>query len=201
MKEHRLGFDIDGVLATFTNNFSSIVTRLTGITFPPDSPTWPCVWDWEVTELLEAGFSLDHIRDIQQAAWEEVQDPSTRFWQKLPPIQANVDSVRKTLAHVSTVVFITARPGISAKKQTEVWLKNHFGVVPHVEISADKGKCAVYHNLTAYIDDRAENIIDIMQQAPNTTAYLLDKPYNKHVTVPNRVGSVDEMLIMEGLYV
>ena len=195
----KIGFDIDGVLATFDDAYSAILTRLTGLKFPPDSPTWPKTWDWDFDMMVDAGFSVADIKMIQSTAWNEIKDPSTEFWENLPPIKDNLIWAGTLQDCYANCFFITSRPGSNAKEQTERWLFKQFGYINPVIISSAKGTEAAKLELTHYIDDRAENILDVMEKSPLTRAYLLTKPYNTWATVPLRVDSVKEMVKREKL--
>jgi len=77
------------------------------------------------------------------------------------------------------VYFITSRPGIDAKIQTEDWLYN--AGYPHatVLISSAKGLCAQALKLDVYIDDRWENCVDVATTSLKTKVFLLDRPWNR----------------------
>ena len=196
----KIGFDLDGVLANFTDSFAAILTRHSGVTFPQEGPDWPQVWHWEYEELVKAGLSQDTIRDIVQAAWEEVNDPRTQFWATLAPLSdVRLGFVQKCIEDGHEVYFITSRPGLTAKEQTEKWGQVHFEQPINVIVSSEKGKWCKTLGLDVYVDDRGENIIDVEHTSPLTRAYLLNRPYNSHFPVTRRLNTLTDLLFVESL--
>ena len=193
----RLGIDIDGVLADFVTAYKARFVQLTGRDLFGDS-LWAS-WSHEIT----VGYTKDEVTAI----WEAIKsDPL--FWVKLSPYwDALTVLERLTFRHYhDDVYFITARPGIEVKKQTELWLSTHspfFDETPTVLISSEKGMCCRALRLEKYIDDRPENVADVRRLSPDTKTYLMDRTWNQgeHGQHPcllrgdiKRVESVEEML-------
>jgi uncharacterized HAD superfamily protein len=84
-----------------------------------------------------------------------------------------------------------------AKYYSEIWLGAHGMQNPTVIISNDKGPIAKGLNLDIFIDDKPENIIDVVTAAPKCKCYIINKPYNQTFIDANlceRVNNVQEVL-------
>ncbi len=187
----RLGVDIDGVLADFNTAFIQRVIDINGKDLFPPRPFDIPIWDYP----QHYGYTQQETSD----AWSSIIRDS-KFWQNLPPYADTIES----LARLSTTViaghdvyFITSRPGVLAKLQTERWLKRHgFLLTPTVLISSMKGKCVSALQLDKYVDDRWENVIDVATTT-GAEVYLLDRPWNQRPLTPsgiNRITTLSQML-------
>lgn len=154
----KIGIDIDGVLADFNQSFIERCIAVTGRNlFPPDYI--PTCWDYPQ--------SLGYTKEETDAVWADiVVDPT--FWESLIPY----DEARMFLLQLPEMVkkhdvyFITSRPGIQAKLQTENWLHYQsadFFWQPTVLICSNKGAAAIALNLDVYIDDRDVNVEDVVE--------------------------------------
>lgn len=165
----RIGVDVDGVLADFNSAFINRVITVTGRDlFPPrpfDIPTWNYPEHY--------GYTADEV----SAVWEDIK-ADAGFWYTLN----GYPETRSTLATLAgfnqDIYFVTARPGVRSKQQTEQWLVDMGFIYPTVLISSAKGLCARALNLTHYIDDRWENVVDVRQYNPTTQVFLLTQPWN-----------------------
>lgn len=182
MKLLRIGVDVDGVLADFNTSFIERVIKVTRIDrfgkgFIPTT--------WNYPESV--GYSPEDVA----AVWEDIErDPY--FWRNLPAY-AHTAQVLTYLSHLQhighDVYFITARPGVVAKKQTEEWLQYKCRMQylaapsPTVLISRDKGGCADVLKLDIYVDDRVENVFDVLAMAqgndpPHAVVFMFRQPWN-----------------------
>lgn len=168
-----IGCDIDGVLADFNTGFIERFVHVTGRdSFPPrpfDIPTWnyPEHYGYTAAEVT--------------AVWENIK-ADTRFWANLPPYAdamafLHALELRQLVQH-DEIYFVTARPGIEAKRQTEHWLQCNGFYHPTVLISSAKGQCAEALKMDRYLDDRWENVVSVAG-TPNTYAYMLVRPWNR----------------------
>ena len=186
----RYGCDVDGVLADFNIAFIQRVIDINAKDlFPPrpfDIPTWDYPQSYGYTQL--------EVSD----AWASIIRDRT-FWQNLPAYE----DTKKFLAQLSAesikgndVYFITSRPGVAAKYQTEWWLTVHgFICTPTVLISSQKGKCVSALQCDKYIDDRWENALDVATTT-GSEVYLLDRPWNQRWETPTgirRISTFNEM--------
>lgn len=176
----RIGIDIDGVLANFVSSYKDYIVRVTGRDLFPSGDIWDS-WNHETA----VGYTSADISLV----WDCIRaDPC--FWKSLSPYpetRAALFAVSDQIATGSDVYFITARPGVAAKAQTEDWLHQHWPTfhVPRLTVllSSHKGLCARALNLDAYIDDRIENVIDVaatsmFDDPPQCRTFLLSRPWN-----------------------
>lgn len=172
----RIGVDVDGVLADFNARF---IERIIGVTdrdlFPARPFDIPC---WDYPQFY------GYTEAENKAIWKNIEsDPL--FWASLPPLAgaiANLVHLTDRISDGDEVYFITSRPGIGPKQQTESWLRAHAFVVHHptVLISSQKGLCAKALKLDKYIDDRWENVVDVSNTHLPTATYLQDQPWNRN---------------------
>ncbi len=170
----RIGFDIDGVLADFNTSFIERVIAVTGRDlFPPRPFDIPC---WDYPEFY--GYTHKETSKV----WQQITSDPT-FWLNLNPYPG-ADMVIDELRIMSTehdIYFVTSRPGIKAKQQTEVWLSTHSGDflwTPTILIASEKDMIARALDFDAYIDDRWENCIDVACEHRKCQTFLLDRPWN-----------------------
>lgn len=168
----RIGVDIDGVLADFNN---ALIHRVIEVTDKDLFPVRPFdIPTWNYPEHY--GYSAAEV----SAVWEDIKADSN-FWYDLvdyPQTAALLAELTDAEADGAEVYFITARPGTRVKEQTEEWLHDMGFFEATVLISSAKGLCARALNLTHYIDDRWENVVDVKQYNPSTEVYLLTQPWN-----------------------
>lgn len=183
----RLGIDCDGVLADFNSGFIDRMVAVTGRDlFPPrpfDIPTW---------NYPEA---YGYTRDELTAVWNGIKEDRS-FWQQLP----DYDDTEEALRYLNgrrilgdDVYFITARPGLDAKAQTEAWLIKRWPkpYAPQVTvlISSRKDLCAKALDLDLYVDDRDLNVESVVMSrnydingkylGERTRTYLFDQAWNR----------------------
>ena len=199
----KIVFDIDGCLADFSNAWERLLVRLSGRNLfqPGDGDNSPS-WNWD----KEAGYTSEERRK----AWNHVGTSMT-FWSTLDPlIGAEVVHDAADDIWKNDVYFFTNRSEMNAKQQTEAWLMDYVtgGYWPTVLLAndstgRDKGILCRLLNIDAIIDDKLENIQQVVLESPKTRAYLLDRRYNQDEDGSGytRVASVEEFLVREGLLV
>ncbi len=186
----KIGFDVDGVLADFNRSFIERVIAVTGKDLFPlrpfDIPTWDYPQHYGYTDAECS------------AVWENIKADAT-FWYQLFPYDGVPEFLSKLHSGNHDIYFITSRPGIQAKAQTENWIEFHnFGLkteafsYPTVLISSDKGRCAVALKLDLYIDDRTENCLDVNHSSPATKVVMLARPWNTAQQGILRVETLDQ---------
>lgn len=193
----RIGFDVDGVLANFSDSYKSLMVHTTGRdTFPPEDSKGPACWDWDAA----AGYTPEEIKQV----WGVITT-SPRFWQALSPLEGaqTLALVLPDMQRHHDIYFVTNRPG-TPKVQTERWLQRYVGIaVPTVLISKNKGACAAALKLDAYIDDNLPNVLSVLDQSPETRTFLLRRNYNDYPAYPealrcvNTVGQMLDYLLLD----
>lgn len=177
----KLGFDVDGCLANFTDSYASELTKVSGIVFPKASSEWPTAWFWD----REMG--VTHTDESK--VWKGViMKEGSTFWQTLAPLEG-ANEVLKLLNHRiklgDEVYFITNRMGDQAKLQTEKWLYEWGIDYPTVILSAEKTPLIKLLGLEFFIDDKWETMRDLYKEAEaegwlnGKSFYLKDAPYNR----------------------
>lgn len=184
-----IGCDIDGVLADFNTSFIQRVINVTGRDLFPVRPfDIPC-WNYP----QHYGYSEAEVSSV----WESIKADGM-FWEQLPAYEGTAAAIQtleeRRRVHGDDIYFVTARPGIAAKGQTERWLMSHGVYHPTVIISNQKGNVCEALKIEAYIDDRWENALDVaIKPAPysppclqqpvwassSTKSYLMVRPWNK----------------------
>lgn len=200
-----LGIDVDGVLADFNRAYIALVVDTArDYMAAPDLPVtmvrevdgrqqtfyvpfsraldsypdvFPAIWDYP---QKQAGYPIR----VMDAVWRRIKKAPS-FWSDISPL-AGASEACAALEALSTqghdVYFITARPGVGAKRQTEEWLQRHGMTFPTVILSADKGTALKLLRLDAYVDDRLLNVNDAMRvtrvERMLTRIYLITRPYN-----------------------
>lgn len=185
----RVGVDIDGVLADFNTRFIEAVIAVTGKDLFPLHPFAIPTWDYP----QHYGYTHEEVSDV----WKTIT-ANRAFWMTLPPYLGAMDLIawlrEKSQEGYFDLYFITSRPGVMAKYQTEVWLSVHSGDIawtPTVLISSQKGQCADALRLTHYIDDRWENCHDV-EAHTTATVFLLDQPWNQ-TPEPGAVQRIEDI--------
>jgi hypothetical protein len=176
----RIGIDVDGVLANFFKAYEELTIETTGKDLFLDKK-WPAqlpqTWNWPET--------FGYTKEDMNRVWGEIKK-SRNFWWNLEPID-DVFSFIQTLGEKTLPTgehyFITDRPGVEPQDQTAWWLsKQGPNPNPAVIISgphARKGQICAGLAITHYLDDKGENILDVLEKSPGTVAVLLAYPYNR----------------------
>ena len=187
----RIGLDIDGVFADFNVSFIERCISITGVDRFPVRPFDIPTWDYP----QHYGYTAAQT----EAVWENITaDPL--FWASLSAYPWTQTALLRLNPNEDDIYFVTSRPGVIPKQQTEAWLLANGGpLAPTVLISSLKGECALALQLDVYIDDRDKNVYDVMTISPKTRTFLLDKPWNRGDHVYDwkgieRVSSPLEML-------
>lgn len=193
----RIGWDIDGVLANFDRSAAEVLKAVSGRNLlPPDfdehtSPTW----HWP----QHFGYSESEVK----ALWDAIAiDPD--FWANLEEV-SGMETLRcrwrTLLAAGHDMVFATARLGKDPLIQTKYWLHKHGCSYANVTITKEKGQFCADYFVDAYIDDRLQNIQDVVRKSPATRAYLLNRLHNAAPIGSGyiRVPTIEEFLRLEGI--
>lgn len=186
----RIGLDIDGVLADFNRAYAIQLRDVTGRDLIPPGYNFDAVpvWDWEKA----LGYTNEEVSEV----WKVIKTHSN-FWVRLGSLPGARHLKQLDSDSTNEIYYITSRPGYTSKIQTELWLKARGVMNPTVLISSNKGPIAAGLGLDVFIDDKPENISDVIKHS-SARCYLLDYPYNRHASFV-RVNSLTEALVQENL--
>lgn len=170
-------FDVDGVLANFIEGFRQTYERVhqRAYTKPFEEIRWDDLWDAKVWEVIKK---------------------SSGWWTLLQPIpEPRVFKRINALQNTHEVYFVTARPGLAVKQQTETWLRLQGIEDPTVILSSKKGETAAVLGASFSIEDKAGNAVYIAYQSPGTKSFLVDRPYNQfdHEMLGSKVVRIKEI--------
>lgn len=187
-----IGCDIDGVLSQFNESFIDRVIQVTRENKFPSPPFE--IKEWNYPE------QYGYTKEQTSAVWDDiVKDP--HFWERLLAYPDTIkflwDLEEFCIKYgACDVYFITSRPGLKAKHQTERWLRAHgwFRFDPTVLISSEKGLCARALKLDFYLDDRNENCDDVMNHYPMTKGFMLARPWNRQIYGVPRLEKLNDFL-------
>jgi 5'(3')-deoxyribonucleotidase len=178
IKNLRIGFDIDGVLANFSGRFCEIANKISG-----KSVDWRGQATWEFEEFT--------AQEVDQT-WDVIHTTQD-FWLKLDPLEPS--AILRDVEEQHTPFFITSRvpvAGQSIERQTQKWLNWHkfLGcptvlVVPHW---SQKKALIKDLKLDSFIDDKPDTVEQLY--AADVNCYIYDQPYNKQVACAPRVKSI-----------
>jgi hypothetical protein len=188
----KLAIDVDGVLANFTDAYASALTKVSGIEFPKASDDFPTEWNWEIP----GGCSPEQVSQV----WNDHILNNKTFWSLLHPCEGAGSAIyrlNRMAQQGDEVCFITNRPGIQSKYQTEKFLYRLGMNYPTVLVAADKLPLLKAMAIEFFIDDRPETIQEVAADATIPHVYLKDTPYNRTQIYPfnvKRIGTLFEAL-------
>ena len=198
------GIDVDGVLGNFNEPYVRLLRDMHGDRFGDINwDVFPASWSYDA----DAGYTEAQI----DQAWAEIA-ASPSFWGSQLPLHSDMYNILSTLSRLRhqghNVYFVTARPGRTAKLQTENWLRSYGMELPTVIVSGNKALYAVDLKMDVYVDDRIENAHDVLwalcEDDPKLTrnfrVYLVDRPYNRVERDPSLivVPDIKAVLAAEG---
>lgn len=189
---YRLGVDIDGVLANYDQAYYNWMLAHQGELVDPMYTEFvpgrdPVQWAWEPLY----GFT----KATKRAFWDYACGRDGRsFWYNLPEINPTNTQLFADGEHVETY-YITSRP-TAVREVTQQWLTDR-GYTGQLLIakSGTKGHIVQALGLHAMIDDKPENLVDVLAACGrNTVPLLVDQPWNNNWNHPyvTRVASVAE---------
>lgn len=171
--------DLDGVIISWNEAFAKLLAKAHGEDLLPidweeqGHEAFPC-WDWaghygypEVScELARHWMQEDH-----------------QFWYRLPALpeaQLVLDRLNELVnADEIDLYFVTQRPGVRAKQQTEMWLYDRGLMNPTVLVTGNKIPVLKGLGADFFIDDRLDTIIQAHRAGLTKGVYLLDRPWNR----------------------
>jgi hypothetical protein len=202
----RIGFDMDGVLADFSNAFKEYEARLCG---PAPAASGgragrerrESAGDPEKEEERQSGArqaqaDADARRESRRrddAVWEAIE-ATPNFWTTLRPLEEG--AVRRIhelmLRHRWEVFFITQRPftaGETVQRQTQRWLVAQGFDLPSVLVlHASRGAAAAALRLDYHVDDRPQNCIDVSVDSEAKTILIVPASNHNAVASARKLG-------------
>ena len=176
----RIGFDLDGTLANFSDAFHAVEVRLFGADAHTDAGQPEKEREEEPGSDDQERRSGDDRRKVQRQAiegrrrrdaiWSAIRK-TPDFWTHLEPLDPT--AVRRihemTLRHKWEVFFITQRPytdGDTVQRQTQHWLVAQGFDLPSVlVISGSRGAAAGALRLDYHVDDSPQNCLDVLAES------------------------------------
>lgn len=189
-----MGIDLDGVLFSWSRSFSKVVHDL--------YPAHEIIMDEREQIVGREWSEWAAPKEIITKAWNTLHNMEN-MWETLETL--NPDQVKYMIEKFNkanlNIYFITARigsPGRPLLKQCINALKAQGWDDPQVIISFKKGIVAKALELDYFLDDFAENCVEVIMERPQTEVYLLDKKYNRilqdkyfHI---NRISRLEEFV-------
>lgn len=172
----RLGIDLDGVVANFTQGWIDFYNRDfgTGLVFE-DSRRWH--------DLVE----LTHFADIGEFwKWSSDLDGRSVFWH-LEPFPGSVEALRLLDKSGHDIVIVTTKPDF-AVEDTHEWIKKHGVPATEVNILEDKWLVAC----DVYLDDGPHILPGLVQHRPDSTVCRYVRPWNDPVPGAVDIRDFDE---------
>lgn len=187
----KIGFDIDGVLANFIDQFLvEYVNPKTERGFvPEDMSDFSIHQSFGISKEDEAEW-FNHARDHE-------------IFTRLRPYDGMINGVRQLIKDGHEVYYITHRSK-RAIEQTYKWFMRYnipFGqgiFYTPMDRTPTKGEMAQYLGLDVFIDDCYENCLELRGKVK--TVLVMDRPWNKKYRHHderhgfNRVYSIDDII-------
>lgn len=187
-----IGIDIDGVLASFTQDY---ITRLNVL-----NNTYHKI---EPSDVKEWNFERHYWTKEQVGRFWETTANGYQFWWMLPSIPENVRAVQRLIYSGKHRITLVSHRPIAAELATKDWVRDYLDTTPNVILTGKKGKICDALGIEAFFDDKPENLEDIMKHnGLGCKPFLIDAPYNsnyadRQVTrVPNIQSGID--ILMKG---
>lgn len=177
MAKKIVGLDLDGVFCNWNDGARPYFAEQRGkdlcTATTPDRPTW----NWP----KHYGYTDEECKKAYAAMADD-----RYFWGSLEPLPYAEEALHELDllqdADKGDVYFITTRPGKLAKFMTECWISGVYPfAAPTVLIAMSpqaKGLIAAGLGLTHFIDDRAENCLEVRRACPQTQVFCLSAGWN-----------------------
>lgn len=180
-----IGVDLDGVCSNFVKKFSMIANEMYGKScYILEDLDKVKHWDWHKWYPIK--------KADEDAIWEKIINMRD-FWISLELFNRAqweyfVDKIGKS--NNINVYFITTRSetiGMTATRQSAIWLSNNGWKHPFVIKTKNKEKFIENLNIEFFIDDKAENLISVKNYIPSCKVYAQDAPYNINILKASKI--------------
>lgn len=172
----RLGIDLDGVVANFTEGWMRFYNRDFGTRLAvEDSKRWGDV------------VNLTHFASIREF-WEWTSDLDGRslFWH-LEPFPGAVDALHTLAEAGHQIIIVTTKPWF-AVDDTHDWIEKH--EIPAQEIHVLEDKWLVECDI--YLDDGPHILPGLVEHRPDSTVCRYVRPWNRSVPGAVDIHDFDE---------
>jgi len=172
----RLGIDLDGVVANFTQGWMDFYNRDFGTNFSfEDSQNWGDLVD------------LTHFNNIGEFwDWSSDLDGHSVFWH-LDPFPGAVEALRALVDDGHHIIVITTKPSF-AVQDTHDWVERHR--LPAAEIHILEDKWLI--DADVYLDDGPHILPPLVQHRPDRVVCRYIRPWNVPVDGAIDVRDFDE---------
>jgi len=172
----RLGIDLDGVVANFTQGWMNFYNRQFGTELEAaDSKRW--------NDLVD----LTHFQDIDEFwGWSSDLDGRSVFWH-LDPFPGAVEALRSLAGAGHHIVILTTKPHF-AVDDTHEWIERHRIPAHEVHILEDKWRI----DCPVYLDDGPHVLPGLVRHRPASTVCRYVRPWNSPVPGAVDVSSFSE---------
>lgn len=194
--------DLDGVLFDFNTAFCKLLNEEFGAKLPMPSAEWPEQWDYPTI----GGYIT---KDQDRQMWKAICSGQIKnFWTNLPYYSHSTDLIAAGNDKAREVYYITSRCGpdrlAESTQAVEELLEearlNSFvfndGPVSVIPVDNHLNKLPIINalNLTHYIDDRPDTMLEADYKCPRTKLALWDQPWNRHINLSGvaRLRSVEQ---------
>lgn len=177
-----VGIDIDGVIADFNLLLREIASQYIPVVDEDDSA-------YKISELKHGNVEVQS--KVMEEVYEDHRIPDA------PTVKGAVEKINEIYDKGYKVIILTARQD-HWYDQTEEWLQK-IGLKYHKLIhDKKKGARAVKEGIDIFIDDKPENVRDLIEHGVN--AYIFDRPWNEGEDVPRIHGWKNVKAALEDEY-
>jgi 5'(3')-deoxyribonucleotidase len=172
----RLGIDLDGVVANFTQGWMGFYNQQFGTELAvEDSQRWH--------DLVH----LTHFADIDEFwRWSSDLDGRSVFWH-LEPFPGAIDALRSLDEASHEIIIVTTKPDF-AVDDTHEWIETHSIPASEIHILEDKWLVAC----DVYLDDGPHVLPGLVEHRPDSTVCRYVRPWNQPVPGALDVRDFDE---------
>lgn len=161
----RIGIDLDGVVANFTQGWMDFYNRDFGTSLVfEDSQNWGDLVD------------LTHFKDMDEFwAWSSDLDGHSIFWH-LETFPGAVEAIRGLVDAGHQIVVITTKPSF-AIRDTHEWVERHRIPAAEIHIIQSNDKWEIPADV--YLDDGPLVLPGLLEHRPNSTVCRYIRPWNE----------------------